>query len=103
MSVKHTPGPWVDESELATPTSRQVSSFSRDGNRVLQVVVASSNLEEDARLIAAAPELLDALEKIEQQLDYGQIDTARRIAFSALLKYILHRQSQGRTVIEQKG
>lgn len=39
-----------------------------------------------ARLFAAAPDLLAALEQIEQQLDYGQSEAALRIARAALAK-----------------
>lgn len=49
---------------------------------------ASDGVDVDAifHLIAAAPELLEALHKIEQQLDYGQIDAARRLATDAIAK-----------------
>lgn len=38
----------------------------------------------NARLIAASPTMLDALEKAEQQLDYGQVDAALKIIRAAL-------------------
>lgn len=99
MSVKHTPGPvrlWAD------PSDSKASSFGEGRCFVtLDFEVASHSVQYVRADIA--DEMLDALEKIEQQLDYGQIDTARRIAASALLRYILHRQSQGRAMIEQKG
>lgn len=38
----------------------------------------------NARLLSSAPELLEALQKIEQQLDYGQIDMALSIARAAI-------------------
>ena len=57
-----TQGKWHHETELDAPSRRQVSAFSSDGNRVLQIVVHSFNPDEDARLIAAAPDLLAALE-----------------------------------------
>jgi hypothetical protein len=40
----------------------------------------------NARLIEAAPELLDALERIEQQLNYGQTAAAHDIACAALAR-----------------
>ena len=40
--------------------------------------------KDDAAAIAAVPEMVAALEQIEQQLDYGQIDAAIRIARKAL-------------------
>lgn len=82
---KHTPGPWIDEMELPVAT-RQVAAFSGDGNRTLCVRIQSFNLEADARLIAAAPDMLEALKQAEQQIDYGQIDAAHRIIIAAIAK-----------------
>lgn len=40
----------------------------------------------NARLIAAAPDMLEALKQAEQQIDYGQIDAAHRIIIAAIAK-----------------
>ena len=66
MSNKHTPGPWLIETFMR-PTKgevTQVAAFSEDGNRILCCVVESFKKIEDSRLIAAAPELLEALKAV---------------------------------------
>lgn len=66
-AVKHTPGPWVafykakyDEWHVSVPIAGSSMKWALfdDGIR-------SENPEADARLIAAAPELLEALRAIE--------------------------------------
>lgn len=59
---KGTPAPWIVEENPCVKPGLQVASFSEYGNRTLQVVVYSNHHEEDSSLIAAAPELLEALE-----------------------------------------
>lgn len=61
---KHTPAPWIVEENPCVKQGLQVASFSEYGNRTLQVVVYSNHHEEDSRLIAAAPELLEALKEL---------------------------------------
>lgn len=58
MSGEHTPGPW-------TVNAIQYSSTSRVTHEVFARLryVASVNDADDARLIAAAPDLLEALEE----------------------------------------
>ena len=58
---QHTPGPWFVEDNPTIFPAVQVSGFEDSGNRHLQVVIYSNSQEEDARLIAAAPDLLEAL------------------------------------------
>lgn len=66
MTTKHTPGPWVLE-DNPTVNGQQVASFEKSGvmagNRCLQVIVRSNNAA-DASLIAAAPEMLEALQRL---------------------------------------
>jgi hypothetical protein len=55
MSAQHTPGPW----SLHTDTNiRQGQLVRGDGTRLVTAYIANPH---DARLIAAAPELLEAL------------------------------------------
>lgn len=63
----HTPGPWIIEDNSTIQEGRQVAAFSDDGNRALQVIVRTFN-PDDLSLIAAAPDLLDALKIVEQML-----------------------------------
>ena len=60
MTHKHTPAPWYYDDIID-----QVESFEEDGNRSLQVKIDchSDNKLANTHLIAAAPELLKALEE----------------------------------------
>jgi hypothetical protein len=49
--MKHTPGPWLDYGQTVISSSTQHKTF----------LVAKCSRATDARLIAAAPELLEAL------------------------------------------
>lgn len=61
MKTQHTPGPWVTrKSELSRPESRRVDIVTTAGD-FSPSFVAGDALPEDARLIASAPDLLDAL------------------------------------------
>lgn len=60
---KHTPGPWIIEDNPCVKPAVQVAAFDGIGNRHLQVIIQSHVQEEDARLIAAAPELLEFAEE----------------------------------------
>lgn len=66
--TKFTPGPWVLE-DNPTVNGQQVAAFEKSGdmagNRCLQVIVRSNNAA-DASLIAAAPELFEALAAFER-------------------------------------
>lgn len=81
---KHTPGPWVVES------ADDAYCIANVGNLVIMPgggKVKHDNTEADARLIAAAPDLLEALEMIVAEADsytartgkpvYNWLDQAR--------------------------
>lgn len=62
MNTKHTPGPWVidgfrDEHDLMTADRRMIAKINGLRPAMLED-------EDNARLIAAAPELLEALEAV---------------------------------------
>ena len=61
----HTPGPWHYVYTRIGHTVRQ----SPDAMRALLVVNVSENPEKDARLISAAPELLEALQALLYMAD----------------------------------
>lgn len=69
MSSKHTPGPWAyqEDSDAYTHIVRG------PGNRFICQLAqtTSAEIEANARLIAAAPELLEALERIALPHDCG--------------------------------
>lgn len=68
MTNKHTPAPWSFNKYMS-----QVEAFEPNGNRSLQVKINchEDDYEANARLIAAAPELLDSLENIIIALGMG--------------------------------
>ncbi|MDV5861362.1 hypothetical protein QM298_10625 [Pseudomonas mendocina] len=65
MSEKHTPGPWIarEVSGAGWPGQR---GFAIDFNADQEQVVDFVYEEADAKLIAAAPDLLDALESLSR-------------------------------------
>ena len=72
MSTQHTPGPWHWEADevKGDPFNRVRYQVTALGRTVTRVYYSSfeggqTNAESDARLIAAAPELLAALEDAE--------------------------------------
>lgn len=67
--AKHTPGPWVvfykakyDEWHVSVPAFGMKLALFPDGIR-------TENHEADARLIASAPDLLEALQRIMEDMD----------------------------------
>lgn len=64
MSTKHTPGPWVvrDDSDKAPFTFRVRADLSHRKHDASEESVCITGSEANARLIAAAPELLEALQ-----------------------------------------
>jgi hypothetical protein len=61
MSATHTPGPWFNTSQDDTPMG-EVMDQPLDSGTTLFISVCGPNAKADARLIAAAPELLEALQ-----------------------------------------
>lgn len=69
MTNKHTPGPWATDKRnpkrvVAPWKDRNISS-----SRFVATTITVCETEEDASLIAAAPELLEALIAITNQLE----------------------------------
>jgi hypothetical protein len=62
---KHTPGPWMYRSQA----NGSLDFFGEGGNRVILQNVRLINQEANARLIAAAPSLLEALESALELID----------------------------------
>lgn len=68
MSTPHTPGPWTNHGEAVWSTHESVSGTVTKGARTNHVCAVSTRLKmpdaerrANARLIAAAPQLLDAI------------------------------------------
>ena len=62
--AEHTPGPWV------------VSSTGRDIKTADGTVVVAYTYERDAHLIAAAPELLEACDRLVHHFNRDAVDAA---------------------------
>ena len=75
-NAKHTPGPWEVDDRLIT------AQCSDDDGEYVEVV-AQAHVPANARLIASAPELLAALERIAE-LSYDS--EATRVAREAIAK-----------------
>ena len=76
MNTKHTPGPWVlGDSDLYC-SSLSVHCGTRQGHTTicrmvsLEYGIGGGEVEANARLIAAAPELLAVLERVQSMFSY---------------------------------
>ena len=70
MNTKHTPGPWNWHGPYMTGAFK-VTALAEDDAILCQVYITGENAVHDAPLIAAAPDLLAALEAV---LTIGGID-----------------------------
>lgn len=84
MSQKHTPGPWDYDRQLADNGDKSTEMIGRGGhiNEAVCIIphddITDAGYEEvkaNARLIAAAPELLEALKLCKAELRYYPGDT----------------------------
>jgi len=84
MSTKHTPGPWQVEAR------RGETWVCRADSAVLARVAAAKEIRANARLIAAAPELLEALKAVRIELreggSYRKADRCHAIVEAAIAK-----------------
>ena len=88
MSAKHTPGPWSDDVEEGIP-----GVFAEDGVAVAYTGEVAGivrhfqrdNCEADARLIAAAPELLSMLVMLRKHDAASSLLFSRRDEIDALI------------------
>lgn len=78
--MAHTPGPWTyfykhkyDEWHVSVPISGSSMRFG-----IFDDGIHSENPEADARLIAAAPEMLEALELVVGSLSFDREDDASK-------------------------
>lgn len=86
MTAQHTPGPWrmsADSDETMNPAFLITESNTTDWPSI----VAEVNGEANARLIAAAPDLLEALKSVQAAIyidDAGQLRLTRSFDESVL-------------------
>lgn len=72
MSAKHTPGPWRYVRGNGSPTTGQhMIAGAKPGYLAEVRDCGSGNVEANARLIAAAPELLEALQLVVDTAENG--------------------------------
>jgi len=72
MSTKHTPGPWyLEEHYLTVQVNDEEVDF--HGNPI-KFIIARANDTANARLIAAAPELLEALQTLTKWANVAGCD-----------------------------
>lgn len=86
MNTKHTPGPWLTDEMMPGDQYRYV--FAAKGPIVCRVSAFAAG-EANARLIAAAPDLLDALVQwawAEANGDEAELANARRSRDAAIAK-----------------
>jgi len=89
MNTKHTPGPW-HVGDLAAPNlaGRNALVYAPSGYAVADAKIfhckfGVPEMEANARLIAAAPDLLEALEAIRARID-GEWDNPALVKFGGL-------------------
>lgn len=70
MNAKHTPGPWIVNYDGLNIDTKQDGGI----EQVARVSRTNEEREANARLIAAAPDLLDALKEIEERADSNARD-----------------------------
>jgi type VI protein secretion system component VasF len=75
---RYTPGPWAAEPQL-TPDGRMGDAWNVIADDRPAVPVAEVRREADARLIAAAPKLLSALQDIARYTGQTHGDAARQV------------------------
>ena len=75
MDIKHTPGPWAVFQNDSDEERLDINSLHPSGKGAFFVAetiggLADGEMEANARLIAAAPDLLQACEQAEHWLDH---------------------------------
>lgn len=92
MTISHTPGPWTLDAPIckAVVTETYHIIFAGHGfldRKTMQGFSVTGHMTfADARLITAAPELLEALKKIITDGDYTAPEEMKRIARAAIAK-----------------
>lgn len=81
METKHTPGPWS-----ITESATHITVRNMEGDAVFHDEKRLDGVIEDARLIAAAPELLEALEGLLHALPSATTHPAIQAAKAAIAK-----------------
>ena len=90
METKHTPGPWVLHPTALHPAVRSVGTAETGPRRICTVGTMNGNPvdKENARLIAAAPELLEAAIELKDVCNRPSAARTRAEAWRKLDKAI---------------
>jgi hypothetical protein len=67
--MSHTPGPWIQREQITDHCGVRITADETSIAYVGRVEVSKKQYEANARLIAAAPEMLEALQWVMQCLD----------------------------------
>ena len=87
MTTKHTPGPWRYERTNGSPTTGQhMIAGGKPGYLAEVRDCGSGDVSANARLIAAAPELLAALKGVLTLLDAGSLYEPQAYAARAAIE-----------------
>ena len=86
QKAAHTPAPWHFKKLVMNYGGHVVMFTSQNGQRTHRLDCAGEFKEADARLIAAAPELLAACRLVEQAQRDGDYMTAFRAVSAAIAK-----------------
>jgi len=89
MTTKHTPGPWAYSPQKGKPGHCNLAQVWRSDGKCLATLTSTKNEGEataDACLIAAAPDMLEALEKIAAFDDGSVICTAKFDEMAAIAR-----------------
>jgi hypothetical protein len=90
IEMKHTPGPWKHDGEIIYSGNYTLNN-GWTNHATIAKVEDHANWEANARLIAAAPDLLEALKKISKELRVGNdrlkmIETIETLTNGAIAK-----------------
>jgi hypothetical protein len=80
MSAKHTPAPWNyqggDNASVEINIGMTTANVDRSDKNTGEYVISRDEMEANAKLIAAAPELLEALNRVNNTLTvHGKVDS----------------------------
>lgn len=88
MSAKHTPGPWRHDYISSSSQPSGWTNIHGDPDKDGWTLLAKVHTASDARLIAAAPDMLAALRKISNMDGRDDLTSAWTIARTAIAKAI---------------
>lgn len=84
-ATTHTPGPWTAEQDAGDDDEMTGRIFSDSGDWIAEVHTGDGegSFESNARLIAASPDLLAALENLMHETEGGQAQCGQQFADAA--------------------